>query len=178
LKYAGFLRRIIASIIDSLFLLAYAIFIVSYFMTKSFLLYAIFNLSLILLRIIFHIIFVKIWSGSPGKLLLKLKILRVDGSKISWKEAILRYIIDLIFSLVLCIIVILFIYYKNVNWGFINSNDLKIINDNLPIYVRIISIIASCWMYSEFFVLLLNKEKRGLQDFIAGTVVIVKEKTI
>jgi hypothetical protein len=33
-------------------------------------------------------------------------------------------------------------------------------------------------MYSEYFVLLLNKEKRGLQDFIAGTLVIVKEKTM
>jgi uncharacterized RDD family membrane protein YckC len=37
--------------------------------------------------------------------------------------------------------------------------------------------VNNLWMYSELFILLLNKRKRAIHDFIAGTV-IVKSKYI
>lgn len=47
----------------------------------------------------------------------------------------------------------------------------------VPGLYTIYSWVDNIWIYSELFILLLNKRKRALHDFVAGTV-IVKAKYI
>ena len=44
-----------------------------------------------------------------------------------------------------------------------------------PLWYRAIDIFQNVWICSEVFVVLLNRRKRALHDFIGGTVVIKKQ---
>ncbi len=46
-----------------------------------------------------------------------------------------------------------------------------------PIFFLIYTWVSNIWIYSEFIVLLTNKRKRAIHDYIAGTI-IVKAKYI
>ena len=41
-----------------------------------------------------------------------------------------------------------------------------------PLIFKINTWVMNAWIYSEFFVMLLNKRKRAVHDFIAGTVMV------
>jgi uncharacterized RDD family membrane protein YckC len=47
--------------------------------------------------------------------------------------------------------------------------------EHVPAWYATISILQQVWIYSEVVVVLFNKRKRALHDFIAGTVVIQKK---
>ena len=42
----------------------------------------------------------------------------------------------------------------------------------VPNWYQSVNIIASIWIWSEFIIMLTNKKRRALHDFMAGTVVI------
>ncbi len=177
MQYAGLIKRILSYFIDVFLLLIFYIFITSYFINKSFQLFSIFTFSVILFRIICEVIFVKLAGGSPGKLIFGIIILKDDGTKVGWKESIIRYIIEIILSVINDIIIIIYISSTTINWGNINNGDLyKIINNGLNPYTTIINFLIFMWVLSEFIVLNLNKRKKGLQDYLAGTIVIIKNK--
>lgn len=41
-----------------------------------------------------------------------------------------------------------------------------------PAWYKMVVICSNVWILSEFFVLLFNKRKRAIHDFIAGTIVV------
>ena len=41
-----------------------------------------------------------------------------------------------------------------------------------PIFFKLTSWLTNLWFVGEYFVLLINKRKRSISDFIAGTVVV------
>lgn len=45
----------------------------------------------------------------------------------------------------------------------------------LPAWYVLVDTVNQLWVWSEFIVLLFNKRKRAIHDFIAGTVVIKQE---
>ena len=46
-----------------------------------------------------------------------------------------------------------------------------------PPWMQPLKIIEEVWVWSEFIVLLMNRKKRAIHDFIAGTVVVVRERS-
>ncbi|MFH3639525.1 RDD family protein, partial [Acinetobacter baumannii] len=44
-----------------------------------------------------------------------------------------------------------------------------------PAWYSIVNSASELWTWSEFIVLLFNKRKRAIHDFIAGTIVIKKQ---
>jgi len=44
-----------------------------------------------------------------------------------------------------------------------------------PAWYSLVSTLSQVWWWSEFIVLLFNKRKRAIHDFMAGTVVIKKQ---
>jgi uncharacterized RDD family membrane protein YckC len=126
---------------------------------------------------IYHIYFVKLWGATPGKIITKIKIIRIDGLSVDWKEAILRHVIQLVLgifaAIALTIPVITMTDAEFASMGFMDRS--RQIVQSAPSWYNIVHWANQIWIWSEFLVLLLNKRKRALHDFVAGTVVIKKK---
>jgi len=126
----------------------------------------------------YHVYFNTRYGGSPGKLAAGIKITRPDGTKIGWTEAIARSAVDMAFALViLCLQVWALTRISDADY--LNASGIfeqaRLIQSHRPSWAsQIIDIIGQVWIWSELIVLLLNKRKRALHDFIAGTIVIRK----
>jgi uncharacterized RDD family membrane protein YckC len=89
-----------------------------------------------------------LFGGTPGKLIVGIRIRKISGEKAGFKEIFLRSIVDMVLGL----LSIALYYY--------------------PRWHDSISVIYQAWMWGEMLVLLTNKKKRAIHDFIANTVVI------
>jgi len=160
--YAGFGIRLGANILDGLFLLPFYILtglLARFVSVSEFML-----ITIILYLIIFwyKVDLPKKYGGTPGKLIFKMKIIKIDSENIGWKQAFLRESVELILRLLSDIILFLSIFEINLPVNKMNT---------------IITIIFHIWAWSEIIILLTNERKRSAHDFIAGTVV-VKSKYI
>lgn len=124
----------------------------------------------------FHVYLVKKYGGTPGKLILKIKIAKIDGTQVGYKEAMLRY--SVLFTLTTLLSVSLLTVnfemtdaeYFSMEW---NERALYMV-ERVPSWHNIVNIFVNIWVWSEFFVMLTNKKRRAIHDFMAGTVVIRK----
>jgi uncharacterized RDD family membrane protein YckC len=122
----------------------------------------------------FHVYLVKRYGGTPGKLILGLRILRVDGAAVGYKEAMLRY--APLFALAFLVSVALAL----ASWKLSEAEYLSLgwqerparLTAVAPPWYRIVFIIENIWVWSEFVVMMTNKKRRAIHDFIAGTVVV------
>jgi uncharacterized RDD family membrane protein YckC len=117
---------------------------------------------------------VAIWGQTPGKALVKIKVVDLKGGKIGWGRAILRNSVAALLSL-------WFLILENGTIQHISPTEFSALEisqrhgfiiRHLPQTATIINYILFAFVWSEFVVLFLNKKKRALHDFIAGTVVV------
>lgn len=125
----------------------------------------------------YYIYLVKKYGGTPGKLIAGIAIIRIDGEKIEWKEAILRHIVLFglsIFGIVLTIISLMHanpVQYESLGW----MHKQQYLMALSPVLFAFYTWTSNIWIYSEYIVLLTNKRKRAIHDYIAGTVIVKKE---
>ncbi|CAJ37435.1 conserved hypothetical protein [Methanocella arvoryzae MRE50] len=120
LNYAGFLIRLVAFLIDSLimgvigFIImipAMIIYFTAFFMSTAsedlgvmLIMIAVLVLLISILVVIAAMVVYSAWfesskyQGTPGKILLRLKVVGEDGERISFVTAALRYILKMLFS--------------------------------------------------------------------------------
>ena len=116
------------------------------------------------------------WGGTPGKLIVGLQIVRTDLQRAGWKEAWARHSVDLAFSIV---------GFGQYMYSLQQIPDHTIAEltrsqlsqelsklDRLPDTIMLWA--GQIWIWGELIVLLSNRQRRALHDFIAGTVVIRK----
>ena len=136
----------------------------------DFLNYGLFNLFCLLLALYL----LKRWGQTFGKMALGLKVVKIDLSEITWREILLREsldIISVIWGLIQAALVLSRITDVNMvlistaNPDSFPSNALTVISDKLPTLFLL-------WLFSELLILLTNRKKRALHDYLAGTVVI------
>ena len=171
--YAGFWLRILALVLDSLFVLP-VVFITLYINGLSKYMYFYTLLPSILFMLWYNVYLPQKNGGTPGKLAAGLTIIRLDGNHISWKEAGLLYIVVFVLGII--------------NMAMMSINLLKIDDATFvslgwlkrsqylislsPVSFKIISWLSNLWTIIGFIVLFTNKRKRMTGDFIAGTVVV------
>ena len=103
-----------------------------------------------------------------------IKIIKIDGSDVSWKEAILREIVNYGLTFFISIVTIIALsqadtaHYESLTW----LTKQQYLMTLMPIFFTIYTWSSNTWVYSEFFVLLFNKRKRALHDFMAKTVIV------
>lgn len=125
----------------------------------------------------FNIYLPKKYGATPGKSTVGIRIIRMDGQPIGWKEAILRHAILLFLTLLSGVMMIYCLSqadeeeFAKLPW----LKQTEYLMTFAPVFFLVYTWISNLWVYSEFVVLLTNKRKRAIHDFIAGTV-IVKEK--
>jgi hypothetical protein len=118
----------------------------------------------------------KRWGQSPGKMVMGIKIVTAaDYQAIGWDRIFLRNIFDVLQSLgslsktILIAFGVFDINLKIAGNGFLPPDSIKYMSDKFHV-------LFTFWLLSEVFVLLTNRRRRALHDFLAGTVVVVDEK--
>ena len=175
--YSGFWLRLGANLLDIIIFMPFASAIL---FINSFGLYIYFVTLIPNLFFLFfyHIYLPKRYGGTPGKLAVGIKIIKIDSSTIGWKESILRHSIYLIFSIISISMTIIAIFLADYEI-YVNLTTLEksAYLSRLSPGNNIISILSNIWVWSEIIMLLFNKRKRAIHDYIAGTV-IVKTKYV
>ncbi|MEL6867385.1 MAG: RDD family protein [Bacteroidota bacterium] len=174
--YAGFWVRFAANILDAIFLSPIT-FLFIYLASQGVLLYSIGYILGFVFSLWWGVYLVRHHGGSPGKLVMGLKIIRIDGMEVGWQAAILRSIVGLVFSLwdLLCVLFILVFLVDVAHFSELPfSAKQAYVQSFYPGLHEVITWISVIWAISELVVLLLNERKRALHDYIGGTVVIRK----
>jgi len=175
-KYAGFFQRLGSALIDIVILIPIS-FILIWGNEQSRLFTLYYFVPGLIFTVFYHVYLVKKYGGTPGKLILNIKITKLDETDVGYKEAIIRQIINLIFGIALQVHNILAVLnmtddeYFSYNW----ITRGQIIIEYSPMWYYILLALTNIWFYGEFIVMLTNKERRAIHDFMAGTIVINKK---
>lgn len=171
--YAGFWVRLGSMFLDGIIMLP-IIFLILYVNGLSVNMYFYTIIPNLLFGIWYNIYLPKKYGGTPGKLIAGIKIIKMDGKPIGWREAILRHSVLLgltIFSVIIMIVCLLKAdetIFKSLNWLKRSEYLMSLAKTPFRVYTWAVNI----WIYSELIVLLTNKRKRAPHDFIAGTVIV------
>ena len=173
--YAGFWRRFCAALIDSCITIPFVLFFIWIKGFDTTLAIAI-SVPATMFFAMYHVYFNACFGGTPGKLAAGIRITKPDGSRIGWSEAWKRSSVDLVFAfLFLAIQIWALAHVDPVKYASLGRTEqLRLIREHSPAWFGITNILMHVWMWSELVVLLFNKRKRAIHDFIAGTVVIKK----
>lgn len=122
----------------------------------------------------FNVYLVKRYGGTPGKRLMRIRIVRLDGSPVGYPEAFIRHVVLFVLALGLALASVM------VNWQMTDAEyhsmawlDRAIhVQENLPVWAGPVNILMNIWIWGEFIVMMTNRKRRALHDFMAGTVVV------
>ncbi len=171
--YPDLYTRIGAGLLDSLFLLPLTL--LSYYLeirgNNAHIIAELFSTTVFIL---YYLYLPKQYGGTPGKLILKIKIIKLNAEPIGWKEAFLRYLIQFILTILSTILIICTIvkvdetHYLSLGWV-----DKNAYMDSLaPSFSKSIIWINCIYYLVDIIVFFSNPQKRALHDYIAGTVVV------
>ncbi|HBH29349.1 MAG: RDD family protein [Desulfofustis sp. PB-SRB1] len=174
--YAGFWRRFGAFWLDFVIVLPWVV-LLQYFNNLSRLGVFYTIIPSYVFFFIYSVYTVKRWGGTPGKLLVKIVIKRKNGKKCDWREAILRESVLLALGIpgaIASLVLTLQVsdqQFASMTWmEFAEYRQLNMPEWHVPFYWG-----TQIWIWSEFLVLLIDKRKRALHDYVAGTVVIQRK---
>jgi len=114
------------------------------------------------------------WGQTLGKMALGIRVQLAGGGRITWRAAFLRHCVDLGFSIWTSIVYVGAILavdaqaYESLDW----IGRAEVIAGALPWWYGWTNRLWAVWSASELVVLLTNRRRRALHDFIAGTVVV------
>jgi uncharacterized RDD family membrane protein YckC len=173
MNYAGFWRRFGALWLDVIILLPltaliwwgghqFRLFNLYYFIPGQ------------LFRLFYEVYLVRRYGGTPGKRLLRISIRKTDGSPVGYREALLRYLPE---AVLVALVSIGMIYaelsmpdaaYATLGFG----ERARQLTALASWWYRPANTALQIWTFSEVIVMLTNRRRRALHDFIAGTIVI------
>lgn len=173
MQFAGFWRRFGAFWIDFVALtplMAVGLWLQSHTRLAQLYLYV----PWFLVGLWFSVHLVKKYGGTPGKLLLNIRIRKTDGSNVGYREAFIRYSITCVLAgisaagLVMATFQLSDAQYLSLSVGARGSRLIEL----APAWYGVVEVAGQVWLWSEFVVMLTNKQRRALHDFLAGTVVV------
>jgi uncharacterized RDD family membrane protein YckC len=172
--YAGFWRRLGALLLDTGIQLP--IIGLFYWGNAHYrLFYPYIFLPNVIFSLYYNVYVVRRLGGTPGKRLAGLKKCKPDGSDIGYREATVRYLPELLMTTLLSV------GYVCAAFSLTDSEFLSLsVHDRnfqvpVPSWYQPVNIFYLVWIGSELLVMLTNKKRRALHDFIAGTVVILRD---
>jgi uncharacterized RDD family membrane protein YckC len=173
LRYAGFWPRLGSLLLD--FLIQLPLIAITFWGIYK---YRLFNLYAIvpstLFRLFYSVYLVRRYGGTPGKLIAGISIRKPGGEPVGYREAFLRYFPEFVFGLLIIIsFIISTLHMSDAEYYALSFMDrMKRINELGPFWSKPLSIVQNIWVWGELIILLTNRKRRALHDFIAGTIVI------
>ena len=173
MDFAGFWQRFFAGWIDFFVLLPFTIlfyWLGSFSRTLSF----IFLVPHALLYFGYTVSLHARTGQTLGKRALGIRVVALDGALIGWHQAFLRSSVDLLFSV---------LWIVGGVWGWLVLTDTEFASlggwaleqrmiELQPPFFSWVNTASTIWVWSEVIVMLFNRQRRALHDFIARTVVI------
>ncbi|MBK7997772.1 MAG: RDD family protein [Verrucomicrobia bacterium] len=173
LRYAGFGPRLASLLLD--FFVTLPLGALALWGTSSFRLFDLyFLIPITLFELFYYVYLVRRYGGTPGKLLAGIVIRKVDGTPVGYREAFLRFSVTFVFSL-LTSMTLLFPLLQMTDAEYFSLSFMergKRMIELAPLWYTPLNWAQTVWFWSELIVLLTNKKRRALHDFIAGTVVV------
>jgi len=176
-EYAGFFRRALAAFIDALILMILFFCFIDPIQDQSIINGNMLPALACYLTCDIIILFMVIgFAGTPGKMVLSIRIVNGDGCHLSVWRAFMRqvgsgYFIGSIISYLMMSSVV-----RSLPLG--ERSQAELLNDALPIYGGIYWVIGEILHYYIFLdvgFVLFNKKKRAIHDYVAGSYVVTKE---
>ncbi len=173
--YAGFWKRLGAAIVDMMVFIPFMLIFnlqsisLAVAMLTAVVWYALYYAYVVY----FHYKF----GATLGKIAAGIRVTLPNGGRIGLRQALLRSSVDIGFGILAVAAQVIAIsnadadQYLNAGWLDRSTYLIPL----LPAWYGIANIGSSVWYWSEFIVLLFNRRKRSLHDFIAGTVVVHRE---
>lgn len=170
--YAGFWRRFSSQIVDIIILSPFMFLAYFFYNVRSY--YYIMVIPGLLIGLFFHVYLVQRYGGTPGKRILKIEIRKLDLSKITVKEAFLRYSVLLGLSIIQQIGAVMAIdAITDQELSSLNYMQFATrLNELTPKFGYYATMMMGIWVWGEVIVILFNKKKRAPHDYMAGTVVV------
>ncbi len=100
MEYAGFWVRVLAKFIDLLIFLPLIIINSFIFKENNSDIFFVISLSITILILLFNIIFIYLIGKTPGKIVMKLKVVKTDGEKAGMVNSIAREVFTIISILI------------------------------------------------------------------------------
>jgi uncharacterized RDD family membrane protein YckC len=178
LRYAGFWPRFAAGMID---VLVAGVFVwpLVWAAGRSRELSILVPTTLFVSTTAIYLFLVVRYGGEPGKLVMGLRIALVDGSAVTWRAAVLRVAVGILLS-ALDEILAAHATMQIPHSEFIALSFLERthrIGEITGDMGRYLQYAGSVWGSAELLTLLFNKRRRSLHDFIAGTVVVHRDRS-
>jgi uncharacterized RDD family membrane protein YckC len=171
--YAGFWPRLGAQLLDSAIFLPLVVF--SFWGNRHFRLFRLYYLGPdMLFNLFYYVYIVQRFGGTPGKLVLGLRIRKLGGDAIGYKEALLRCGPILVLGLLLSFDTI----YARIGisdadfHSFTYTQLIKSEVAHSPFWRWLVDLANVVWILTDIVVFFTNQKRRALHDFIAGTVVV------
>jgi uncharacterized RDD family membrane protein YckC len=172
MTYSSFGRRLGAYLID--FLLLSPLFALQIWASGHSISMAILSAVLVSVAFIGYRVYCHaIWGQTVGKRLVKLRVLRLSGEAIGWRESLLRSSVEMLFTgLTLSAQLIALAAIPAAEFAVL---DMVQQNSNLQVYTPAwsshVMTLSGIWYIASLIALFVNDQRRTLHDFIAGTVV-------
>ena len=172
--YVGFWKRVWATLIDVVVflpLMPVTLFLMDWtFKNRNILPAAIYGIVWYFLYCFLIVRF----GGTPGKLIIKARIVDGNGRYLSWRGTLLRNILPIFMNLNSIAQQYTAISHspKMSSIGFLEIGE--ILNQYGGIYTKL-SFALCFFLYADVAVLLFNPKKRALHDFIAGSYVVTNK---
>ena len=171
LVYAGFWRRLLAHLVDTL-VLAPLVALSCWSMSSR-------SASLALLiplsaaGPLYNVVMHALRGQTLGKMAARIQVAKLCGQPISWREALLRDSVGIAFDVISTTATMLgLMHIPDAAWS-AGWRELTVkVQETEPAWGRWAGTAVVVWFWGELLVVLLNQKRRSLHDFIAGTVVI------
>lgn len=121
---------------------------------------------------------VKHFGGTPGKLLMGLRIVKTDGSPMGYREAFLRNaVVFSLSALAWLALIIGTLRMTDTEYDSLGGHHRVAAQISLaPDWYTWVAWLIRFWILSLFIVMLANNKRRATHDFMAGTVVIKRAR--
>jgi uncharacterized RDD family membrane protein YckC len=130
----------------------------------------------ILISILFSVVLVAKFGGTPGKLVLGMRVVRADGTPIGISRAFIRNLPELLLwlatAVALCVPLLNMSDDAYMQLAPHLGERRRALEALAPSWYQPLQVLYYAWVYGEFLVLLTNKKRRALHDFLAGSVVV------
>lgn len=175
-KYAGFWSRLFACLIDFAVLMplgAFSVWLQSTSITFYLLLFAPLSLGYAAYNIYFH----GRWGATIGKMIMKIKVIDLDGGEIGYQQAFYRHAVDVILGILYALVhgYVLLTLNEDMYYGLGFKEQQEYLESLSPPFEEFINSAIQTWIWSELMVLQFNRKRRAIHDYIAGTVVVHHE---
>ena len=127
-----------------------------------------------LFGLFYSVYLVQRFGGTPGKLIVGVRIRKVSGEPVGYREAVLRYLPDFVLGLLMSIALLMSVLHmSDTEYRALSFMErAKRMVELAPSWYKPLQIAQNVWVWGELIVLLTNRKRRALHDFIAGTVVV------